>query len=476
MNLTHAARPGCIIVVTVGVALALAGTAPAQFATTQPTGEMQSRNEDYNRMLAQLNLTLPSLPAPSDDPNRPANVHRTANGRWADDRGRQVSRSPWGSWTNYDESKANPYPLPDPLLLKDGETVTDAATWWSRRRPEILADFQTEVYGKIPDDTPPVTWTVQIDPAAFGGKATVKTVTGHIDNSAYPAAKPSIRLTMYMPPDATGPVPMMVIVSPGSPTGARGPTTMPSAMQDVLSAGWGYATFDTASVQADNGAGLRSGIIGLTSKGAPRKPDDWGVLAAWSWGLSRTIDYLQTDKSVDAKHLAVEGHSRWGKGALVAAAYDQRWAACFASCSGEAGAKLSRRYSGETLDNVAGSGEYHWMAGNFIKYGGHWNNLPVDSHELMALVAPRVLFITGGTGDPWADPHGEFLAAVAAGPVYRLLGEKDLGTAQMPAPDVELISGEIGFRYHAGGHTDVLDWPTFLKFARREFNSPAARN
>jgi hypothetical protein len=153
---------------------------------------------------------------------------------------------------------------------------------------------------------------------------------------------------------------------------------------------------------------------------------------------------------------------------------DQRWAIVYSSCSGQSGAKLSRRDWGETVDNVAGEGEYHWMAGNFLKYGNHWNDMPVDSHELIAMVAPRPILITGGTSDQWSDPHGEFLAAVAAGPVYRLLGKKDLGTSEMPAPDVALDAGELAFREHNGGHTDMPDWPVFLKFAKRYFEPPAA--
>jgi hypothetical protein len=200
------------------------------------------------------------------------------------------------------------------------------------------------------------------------------------------------------------------------------------------------------------------------SRGEPRKPDEWGALSAWSWGLSRALDYFESDKSVDAKQVGLEGHSRYGKAALLAAALDQRFAIVFASCSGEGGAKLSRRSYGQTLDNIASS---YWMAENFKKYAGHWNNLPVDAHELIAMVAPRPVFITGGTQDFWADPHGEFLAAAAAAPVYRLLGKTDMGTTQMPAPDVPLISGELAFRFHAGPHTDSLDWPVFLQFAHR---------
>ena len=204
---------------------------------------------------------------------------------------------------------------------------------------------------------------------------------------------------------------------------------------------------EVGPIQNDYSGGLTSGIIGLMSEGKPRKPDDWGALSAWAWGLSRAMDYFETDKSVDAKQMGVEGHSRYGKAALLAAALDPRWAIVYPSCSGEGGAKPSRRNFGETVDNVATS---HWLAPNFHKYAGHWNDLPVDSDELIALVAPRPIFLNGGTGDQWADPHGAFLAAVAAGPVYRLLGKKDLGSTEMPAPDTALTSGEIAFRYHAG--------------------------
>lgn len=200
--------------------------------------------------------------------------------------------------------------------------------------------------------------------------------------------------------------------------------------------------------------------------GAPRKPDDWGALLAWAWGASRAADYFGTDHSVDAGKLGIEGHSRYGKAALLAAAMDPRWGIVYPSCSGEGGAKPSRRNWGETVDNIAGS---HWMAVNFRKYAGHWDDLTVDSNELMALVAPRPVFLNGGTQDQWADPHGAFLAAVSAGPVYRLLGKKGLGSNQMPEPDGALVSGDIAFRYHAGGHTDAPDWPAFLQFARRYF-------
>jgi hypothetical protein len=384
-----------------------------------------------------------------------------------------------GTWTNYDESKASPFPLPDPLLLKNGRPVTDAQTWWTQRRPQILRDFQTEMYGRIPAGTPAITWKITSTTPAAGGLAIRKTVVGQIDNSRYPAARPSINITLYTPSRATGPAPviLVLIAGPGgygSPRPAR-PTTQPdpppgSPLYQLLAIGWGYATLEVGPIQNDNAAGLTSGIIGLMSGGQPRKPDAWGALAAWAWGAGRAMDYFQTDKSVDAWQMGIEGHSRYGKAALLAAALDPRWAIVFPSCSGEGGAKPSRRNWGETLNNVATS---YWFAPNFRKYAGHWNDLPVDSNELISLVAPRPIFLNGGTADQWADPHGAFLAAVSAGPVYRLLGKKDLGGSEMPAPDAALMTGDIAFRYHAGGHTDALDWPFFLQFAERYIKAAA---
>jgi hypothetical protein len=443
-----------------------------------------------------------NLPPEADDPARPAQVRLLKPGVWTDDVGvddngniyNQYRRSSTGTWSNYEESRANPFPLPDPLVLKNGQPVKDAATWWSQRRPEILEDFYAEFYGRIPANTPRITW--EVTAVTENGAGRTKTIVGHIDNSAYPQATPAINLTLTLPANASGPVPVMVVISAasggaprrsGAPASAAAPgveaarasaapprtPTGPSPMQQILARGWGYAVYNTASVQQDNAGGLTQGIIGLMNQGQPRsRPDDWGALTAWTWGLSRAIDYFETDHDVDAKRLGVEGHSRWGKTALWAAAQDPRWAIVYASCSGEGGAKLSRRNFGETTDNIAGS---HWMALNFRKYGGHWGDLPVDAHELISLVAPRPVFVTGATQDPWSDPRGEFLAEVGAGPVYRLLGKKDLGATDMPAPDVVLASGDLAFRKHVGAHTDVPDWPAFLDYAARYFNSAAAK-
>jgi hypothetical protein len=414
-----------------------------------------------------------NLPPDADDPNRPPGIRLLKPGVWTDDVGKddngnlynQYRRSSVGTWSNYAEDKANPFPIPEVLVLKNGRRVTDADTWWKERRPEILEDFYAQVYGRIPTNTPNITWEVKTSET---NALKTKTIIGQIDNSAYPDATPTINITLTLPAKSARPVPVMVAISPGAPPAGLNP------LQQVLARGWGYATYNTGSVQADNAAGLTKGIIGLVNQGRPRPtPDQWGALTAWTWGLSRAIDYFQTDPDVDAQRLGVEGHSRWGKTALWAAAQDQRWAIVYASCSGEGGAKLFRRNFGETTDNIAGS---HWMAANFHKYAGHWNDLPVDANELIALVAPRPVLVTGATQDPWSDPHGEFLAAVGAGPVYRLLGKKGLGTTEMPAPNVALISGEVAFREHVGAHTDIPDWPVFLDYAAKYFTAPAVKN
>jgi len=258
------------------------------------------------------------------------------------------------------------------------------------------------------------------------------------------------------------------------------PQTQPETpwQQQVLNEGWGYASLIPTSVQADNGAGLTFGIIGLTNKGQPRGVDDWGALRAWAWGASRALDYFESDKSVDARRVGLEGHSRYGKAVLVAMAYDQRFAIAYVSSSGAAGAKLHRRNWGELVENIASSGEYHWMAGNYLKYAGPlgWNDLPVDAHELIALCAPRPVFIgVGDVGDGWVDAKGMFMAAVGAGPVYKLLGKDDHGATEFPAIETTLIDGDIAFRQHRGGHVTGPNWPTFLNFASRYFE-PQGKN
>jgi hypothetical protein len=396
------------------------------------------------------------------------------------------------NYANYDESKANPYPvLPDPLILKNGKKVTTAKMWWEQRRPEIVEDFDREIYGRVPGVTPGVKWEVVKTTEEMNGDVPVvtKQLVGHVDNSSYPQVTVDIQLVLTTPAKATGPVPVIMefgFTGPArggrggpAPAAPAGPaTTGQSWQQQVLAKGWGYAIISPTSIQADNGAGLTQGIIGLVNKGQPRKPDDWGALRAWAWGGSRALDYFETDKAVDAKRVGIEGHSRYGKATIVAMAYDPRFAVAFVSSSGEGGAKVHRRNWGELVENVAAVNEYHWMAGNFLKYAGtlNWNDLPVDSHELVALCAPRPVFISAGAteGDGWVDAKGMFLAAAGAGPVYKLLGKKDMGTIEFPPIETPLINGDVAFRQHTGGHTPAPNWPTFIAFAERYLKEPAS--
>jgi hypothetical protein len=390
---------------------------------------------------------------------------------------------------NYDESKADVYPnLPDPLLLANGKRVTTANMWWTERRPQIVALFDKDILGKMPAHLPGVTWEVVSTKQEKNGEVPVitKTLVGHVDNSADPNIKVDIDLTLTTPADAKGPVPVMMelgfskefmaLLMKRFPQFAALAGPGPTWQQQVLARGWGYAEYVPTSVQPDNGAGLTEGIIGLANKGQPRSLDDWGALRAWGWGASRALDYFETDKAVDAKQVGIEGHSRYGKASLVAMAYDPRFAIGYISSSGEAGAKLYRHIFGEEIGNVAAANEFHWMAGNFMKYAATLNagDLPVDNHELVALCAPRPVFISGGAieGDGWIDAKGMFLAAVGAGPVYRLLGKKDLGATVFPPEGTALITGDLGFRQHFGGHTPAPNWPTFLDFARRYLHAP----
>jgi hypothetical protein len=380
---------------------------------------------------------------------------------------------------NYDESKANPYPsLPDPLVFANGKPVVTAHDWWKRRRPELVELFDREVYGRTPPRTPSVSWEVKSTTnATVGGSAVVvRKLLGHVDNRSYPAITVDIDLTLTTPAGARA-RPVILEFLPAEWASRMPPQLSPTWQEQVIARGWAYALLSPSSVQADNGAGLTRGIIGLLNKGQPRAVDDWGALKAWAWGASRALDYFETIPEVDAKRAVIEGVSRYGKASLVTLAYEPRFALGFIGSSGMGGAALARRHWGEMLENVAGSGEYHWMAGNYLKYAGPLtvNDLPVDAHELIALCAPRPVFIGAGNpaqGDGWVDPKGMFMAAVAAGPVYRLLGRQDLGTTEFPPLESSLDEGELAFRQHAGGHTSGPNWPIFLEFAARYFEPP----
>jgi hypothetical protein len=414
---------------------------------------------------------------------------------------------------NYDEALANPYPnLPELLTLENGKKVTSAAMWFKERRPQIVELFEREVVGRVPANTPAVTWTVTrtVNETVGGHPVIGKQLVGHVDNSKYPSISVDIQMTLITPADAKGPVPVMMMFGGGRslpgdpPPPARGggpggggfappAGSDPPSTEQLVADGWGYASISPASIQADNGAGLTNGIIGLINQGGRRKPDDWGALRAWAWGASRGLDYLETNTAVDAKKVGIEGVSRYGKAALVTMAFDTRFAVVLVGSSGEGGAKLHRRNFGEAVESLTGSGEYHWMAGNFLKYGAseatfgskNAGEIPVDAHELMALCAPRLTFISYGVpekGDAkWLDQQGSFMAAIAAGPVFRLLGTKDLGrsddyrTEKMPAVNVGLLDGQLAWRQHDGGHTDGPNWKYFIPWADKFLrHTPAA--
>ncbi len=401
-----------------------------------------------------------------------------------------------GLVANFDETKANPYPkLPNLLTFNEGKKVTTAAQW-KQRRAEIVTLFDENVYGKYPAHIPRMTWKVDSieNIPVQGTDAVVKHVTGRVDNSADPSITVEMHIDVVTPAKTKGrKVP--VIIGGGSvkppfrfPPPATGqpvhllsaPADPPNSAKLLLEHGWGFVGRSSTEVQADNGAGLDKGIIGLTNKGQPRKLDDWGVLRAWAWGDSRILDYLQTDADVDGRKVGVMGHSRGGKAALVAMADDPRFAIGYISSSGAGGAELYRRNYGETVANLAAVNEFHWFAGNFLRYAavGHTRDeMPVDSHEFIALVAPRPVFIGGGAlitdpkyapGDAWQDAQGMFMAAAAASPAWDLLGAKGLGVTTLPPVDTFLDTGDVAFRQHEFGHTPAPNWPYFIDFADKE--------
>jgi (4-O-methyl)-D-glucuronate---lignin esterase len=460
--MTELLAAGIDLMNVTGRVLAAAFLLAHQTAAPVPEPKNWTAAQDHQQMMDQLGITL-LRPGPSGNEQAPNHA-------------------------NYDESTANPFPtLPDVLTLKDGRRVTTAAAWWSQRRKEIVEDFEREVYGRIPASTPRVSWQVTETTRTSVGvvPAVRKQVVGHVDNSSYPLITVDIQLTLLTPAAAQAPVPAMIMF--------RGAGSAdPPATEQLIADGWGCAFLDPASIQADNGAGLTRGIIGLVNKGQPRRPDDWGALRAWSWGAARALDYLETDRAVDATRVGIEGVSRYGKAALVTMAFESRFAVVLVGSSGEGGAKLHRRHWGEAVENVTGTGEYHWMAGNFLKYGAaaasfgsrNAGDIPVDAHELIALCAPRLTFISYGVpeqGDArWLDHQGSYMAAVAAGRVFRLLDAKDLGTSddyrteRMPAVNVGLLDGQLAWRQHDGGHTDGPNWPYFLRWAD-VFLAPADR-
>ena len=390
--------------------------------------------------------------------------------------GRQPNNADESKHPNYDELTANPYPFyPDALTLQNGKKVKNAKEWTKKRRPELVKLFEDNVYGRIPDNTPGVTWEVTSEEKKdFAGMpVVVRNLKGIVDNSSYPSITVEIQANVVYPDNGSTKLPVIIEFGfgGGDPTRVRG--NQKSWQQMVIERGWAAASINPSSIQADAGSGLTNGIIGLCNKGQFREPTDWGSLRAWGWGLSRLIDYFETDDTFDPTKCAIEGVSRYGKASLVAMAFEERIAAGFIASSGKAGAAGWRRDCGESIGNIVSNEEYHWVCGNLIKYGADpltENDLPVDQHELIALCAPRACFISTGSwnGDKWQDVVGSFISASKASPVYELFGYKGLGTDLFPGMDNGLMDGRLTYRQHHGGHEAGPNWPYFLDFFERE--------
>ena len=380
---------------------------------------------------------------------------------------------------NYDELIANPYYIyPELLVTNSGKQVKNAKIWNKVRRPELVRTFEEELYGCIPENVPDVDWQIVSEEKAKLGDIDVvlRTLTGVVDNSSYPEISVNIQANVIYPDNGAQNMPVVVEFGYGGGMPRAFGNSKPW-QQMVVERGWAAATIVPGSIQADAGYGLTSGIIGLCNKGEFRKPTDWGSLRAWGWGVSRLIDYFETDKQFDATKVAIEGVSRYGKAALVAMAFDERIAAGFICSSGKAGAAGWRRDLGEITGNITSPGEYHWMAGNFMKYGAVGmtdNDIPVDQHQLIALCAPRACFISGGRhdADKWQDIVGMFMAAAKASPAWEILGAEGLPTDVLPVMNEGLLDGDLVYRQHDGGHEAGPNWPYFLDFfARTVVNS-----
>ncbi len=394
---------------------------------------------------------------------------------------------------NYDEAKVGTYTLPDPLKMANGKPVRDAKTWTNQRRPEIVRMFEENEYGRTPGRPPKMSFDVfDKGSPALDGKAIRRQVTVYFSEDK---SGPKMDLLIYLPAGVTKPAPLLLNISfsansasvadpgikPGEVWGrgnVKGPAPKGGAGLGTinpgpfLASGIGVATIYYGDIDPDFLGGVPLGVRKLYLKPGQTEPapDEWGSISAWAWGLSRAMDYLETDKGVDAKKVAILGVSRLGKTVMWAGAHDTRIAMVIASCSGEGGAALSRRDYGETIAHLVAPSRYPYQfCANYQKWAKDVNDMPMDAHMLVALMAPRPVLLQTGSTDGWSDPKGEFLAAVAAAPVYKLFGKQGLETNQWP-PAGQAILHDIGYLMHEGGHgTAPSDWPVFLKFMQMHF-------
>lgn len=420
-------------------AIAIASAAVAQFGPPSP--ERKAATEaDYHATLARLGIT--SMRQGADGYNK------------------QASNA-----VNYDEARAGPSSPPPSLF----PVAHPTAAWWRQvRRPELMRLLEDEMYGRIPATAPRIVWKLVSEKHELRDGIAV-------DARSYRGGSPGTSLAIELTetiPEKVRKVPLVLEL--GFPEGFRFPGFPAPAdpwTSQVLRRGWGYAIIVPYTVQPDDGAGLKEGVIGAASRGKPRGLHDWGALRAWAWGAGRALDLFERDPRIDKRRVAIEGLSRYGKAALVTMAFDQRFSIGFIGSSGAGGAKPLRRDFGERLENLTASGEYHWFAPAFLRYGGPKtvDDLPFDAHALIAVVAPRPLFISAGNmkEDPWVDPYGSFLAAREASPAYRLLGVRGLVGETRPQINELRADGCIAYREHDAGHTTGPNWPAFLDFAQR---------
>lgn len=393
---------------------------------------------------------------------------------------------------NYDESLSGTYTLPDPLVFPNGKKVKNAKEWYQKRRPQIVALFEEFEYGKMPPAPKDVKFVISDKGTpALNGKAIRKQVTVYLTNDT---SDHKMELLIYLPAGAKKPVPLFFNVSFSANTGV----VDDPGIKDVyilgkdgkkvlaprngrfgridpdmfLSQGIGFATVCYGDIEPDFAEGIKYGIRGYYLKDGQNypAPDEWGAISAWSWGLSRAMDFFETDPQVDSKKVALFGVSRLGKTVLWTGCHDTRYGMVIASCGGEGGAAISRRLYGETIDHMTHPSRYFYQfAGNWRNYKDDPSKSPVEANMLVALMAPRPLLLQTGDTDNWSDPKGEFLAAVAAAPVYEMLGKKSLGTDIFPAPGVPILH-DLGYFMHAGGHGALpADYEVFIKFMKMHF-------